>query len=484
MEFGLRSHGLRSRGFGRSGGPLRTATVSMVRRRSSPCPNCGSSLDDQARYCPTCGQATGAVELDPSPADRPDEPAEVTLGAPRRRVLVGVAAVGVAALIVLVAVFNGGSSPSRSATTTVPPPSTPTTVVSSSTTPTSASPPATTVPVAQQVAPHAEAAGVVVYVATSQGDVVRLDLGTGTVQRRTDFDGADQNRGTWLPMGRKGGYVLQSPFDQRSNGAGRTILGVSDDPTSTPAVLQGPSDDNSPGGTQLGPVGTQLSPAAEPDEVWLWKQNQDSSTTVRRMRIDGVVTAGPVTLPRFAFVLGADGPGAVALAGPGGMYRAAVTGTAVDIGPVWPGLLVAYNDRSLLDLTCSGSLDCRLEMVDRASHESRAVSQKPSDVATSPPFETSLSPDGAWLAHVNGPTLTVYDLVGDGTPISHEIFAAAGLGPLGQAAPFAFSPDGRWLVFLDSSDTVELWPVGTPQPPVTITVPGLHGLTALSVAPA
>jgi hypothetical protein len=228
-------------------------------------------------------------------------------------------------------------------------------------------------------------------------------------------------------------------------------------------------------------------PAAEPDEVWLWNRNQDLSITVRRMRIDGVVTAGPATLPRFAFVLGADGPGAVALSGPdGAMYRAGVTGTAVDIGLVGSrGFIIAYNDRSLLDLTCSGSLDCRLELVDRVSRQSRPVSQKPPiDLLASPLLATSLSPDGAWLAHVNGPSvqkLTVYDLLGDGTPMSHEIWA----GPFGlsQGPPFAFSPDGRWLVFLDPSDTVELWPVGSPQPPVTITVPGLHGLTALSVAP-
>ena len=241
------------------------AEVGRFRGRTSPrCPSCGSSLDDQARYCPTCGQATGAVELEPFPADRPGEPAEVTLGAPRRRVLVAVAAVGVAALIVLVTVFNGGRSPSRSVPTTVAPPSTPTTVVPSSTTPTSASPAATTVPVAQQVAPHAEAAGVVVYLATSQGDVVRLDVGTGTVQRRRDFDGADQHTGTWLPMGRKGGYVLQSPYDPSSNGAGGTVLGVSDDPTSTPAVLQGPSDDNPPRGIQLRPAAHSWRPRRSP----------------------------------------------------------------------------------------------------------------------------------------------------------------------------------------------------------------------------
>jgi hypothetical protein len=262
--------------------------------------------------------------------------------------------------------------------------------------------------------------------------------------------------------------------------AGRTILGVSDDPASTPVVLHRPSDENSPGGMQL-------VPAAEPDEVWLWNQNQDLSTTVRRMRIDGVVTAGPVTLPRLAMVLGADGPGAVALVGPGGMYRARVTGTAVDIGLVWPREPVAYNDRSLLDLTCTRSLNCRLDLVDRASRHSRPVSQK--TLAALPFFETSLSPDGAWRAQLSDPskpTMTVYDLLGDGTPISHEIVAPARFVGFGSSAPvpFAFSPDGRWLVLLDPSDAVELWPVGRPQPPVRITVPGLHGLTALSVAPA
>jgi hypothetical protein len=80
-----------------------------------------------------------------------------------------------------------------------------------------------------------------------------------------------------------------------------------------------------------------------------------------------------------------------------------------------------------------------------------------------PLFATSLSPDGAWLAHVSGfdkPTLTVYDLLGDGTPISHQILAAGPLGTVGQRAPFAFSPDGRWPVFLDPSDRVGLWPGG------------------------
>jgi hypothetical protein len=315
---------------------------------------------------------------------------------------------------------------------------------------------------------------VIAYVATNNGDVVRLDLGTGAVVGRSDFNGVDPHTGPWLVTARKNGYVLSSPYDPSS-----VILGVGADPASTPVVLQGPLDDSSLGGTQL-------APAAEPDEVWLWNQTRDLSTTVRRVSIDGTVTAGPVTLPRFASVLGADGLGSLALVGPGGMYRATVTGTALAIGPVWPRLAVAYNDQSLLDLVCTGSLDCRLEMVDRATHHTHPVNAKPTDVAW-PFFDSALAPDGGWLAHVDGrspPTLTVYDLRGDGTPISHEVLAAASFGPVGPAASFAFSPDGRWLVFLGAADTVELWAVGTPQPPVTISVPGLSDLTALSVAPA
>jgi hypothetical protein len=80
--------------------------------------------------------------------------------------------------------------------------------------------------------------------------------------------------------------------------------------------------------------------------------------------------------------------------------------------------------------------------------------------------------------------LTVFDLLGDGTPISHQVFAAGLSGSPSAHANFTLSPDGRWPVFLDPSDTVGLWSVETPQPPVMITVPGLHDLTAPSVAPA
>src|SRR6516165_5631792 len=77
------------------------------------------------------------------------------------------------------------------------------------------------------------------------------------------------------------------------------------------------------------------------------------------------------------------------------------------------------------------------------------------------------------------PPLTVFDLLGDGTPISHQVVAAGLCGRAGARANFTLSPDGRWLVFLDPSETVGLWPVETPQPPVTVTVPGLRNLTTL-----
>jgi hypothetical protein len=224
---------------------MQSATVRRVKRRSPPCSNCGSSLNERARYCSTCGQATAIVEFEASPDGSSDEPAAVTLGAPRRRVLVAVVGVGVAVLIVSVIVFNGGRSPSRSAPTSVPAPSPPTTGGPTPTTPTSEPPATTIVPVAQQVDPHAEAAGVVGYLATSHDDVVRVDLGTGTVQRRTGFDAANPHRGTWRPLGRKGGYVLLSPSDPRSH----SILGVSNDPASTPAVLDGPRRQRGPGYT-------------------------------------------------------------------------------------------------------------------------------------------------------------------------------------------------------------------------------------------
>jgi hypothetical protein len=277
-------------------------------------------------------------------------------------------------------------------------------------------------------------------------------------------------------MARQHGYVVTpTSFDPAMS-----LFAVGDGPDAVPVELAA---------IESGASATdrlQIGPAAEPDEVWVWADAAPQTVTLKRMRIDGTVTAGPVTLPRFAVVLGADGPGAVALSGPGGMYRATVDGTDVRVDHVWPRPPIAYNDGSLLDVSCTADMTCGLEMVDRASGTTRSVAQNPPDVDAGY-FESIISPDGAWLAHVNydgdGPQLEVYDLRSDGPPISHQILASATFGVLGSPTSYGFSPDGKWLVFLGLPGQIELWQVGTPQAPVTFAVPGLYDVATLSVVP-
>src|SRR5947209_16339941 len=90
-----------------------------------------------------CGHATGSIAVEEPAAIDDGRTAEVTIGAPRRRWLIAVAVVGVAALIVTVTVFNSGHAPSATAPTTVP-----ATTVAATTT----SAPTTTVPVTSTTA--------------------------------------------------------------------------------------------------------------------------------------------------------------------------------------------------------------------------------------------------------------------------------------------------------------------------------------------
>ena len=179
-----------------------------------------------------------------------------------------------------------------------------------------------------------DAAGVVVYESTNDGDVLRIDLGTGAVQRRYVSLGP-RVAGAWTVLARKGGFAIAGgSYDDQS-----PIYGVLDDPASA-AVPIGTwtSAEN------YGTLAPRATPAAEPDEVWVWNDVINGEpTTLKRIRIDGTLTAGPVAVSRFGTVRGEDGPGAVVLQGSTGFYRAAVAGQEVHIERLWPRAPVAYS---------------------------------------------------------------------------------------------------------------------------------------------
>ena len=200
-----------------------TGTVAAVGRSSARCTSCGAAMPGDAVYCPSCGAVSGALRVEPLGGDVETSSAEVALGAPRRRWLAPVVIAAVLALIVVVAVrrwrrqAGGGPATTIPATTTGRRPPRPPRSTAPTTTTTAYS--------AVPAAPLPEAAGVVVYISTNDGEVLRIDLGTGAVQRRLGRSSPGR-AGPWMVLARQGGYAMaDGSYDDQS-----PIYGVADGP--------------------------------------------------------------------------------------------------------------------------------------------------------------------------------------------------------------------------------------------------------------
>ena len=209
-------------------------------------------------------------------------------------------------------------------------------------------------------------------------------------------------------------------------------------------------------------------------------------TTIKRIRLDGTPTAGPVTLPRFATVLGQDGPGAVALQAPAGFYRATIEGEEVHIERQWATAPVAYSAGALLALDCDATLQCQLTVVERATGAVRPVPGEVVDHVVHS-YDNALSADGQWLASVDygpssEPKLTVFDLTTGATALEDEIMPKS-YGFLGGVQSAEFTTDGQWLVYFNVANGIRLWKVGGDGPPATFNVPGVTNVNMISVAP-
>jgi hypothetical protein len=436
-------------------------------------------MPGDAVYCPACGAASGALRVEPVAGEVETSSADVALGAPRRRWQAPVIIAAVVALIAVAAVVGGGNDrPSASPTTSAAPATTAPATTAPGPSTTVAAPVTTTTTFSQfAAAPMPDAAGVVVYESTNDGDVLRIDLGTGVVQRRYPSIGT-RVAGAWTVLGRKGGFAMAGgSYDDQS-----PIYGVLDDPASAAVPI----------GTwtaaeNYGTLAPRATPAAEPDEVWVWNDVINGEpTTLKRIRVDGTLTAGPVSLSRFGTVLGEDGPGAVVLQGSTGFYRATVEGQDVHIERLWPRAPVAYSSGALLDLDCDPALQCHLAVVDRASGEVRPV---PGDVINHvlPSYDSTLSPDGHYLAYVDytgglETKLKVEDLTTGAGVLADDIMPR-NYDFLGASQSAEFTADGKWLVYFNISGGIRLWKVGSPDGPVTFAVPGVTNVNMISVAP-
>jgi hypothetical protein len=434
------------------------------------------SVPGDAVYCPSCGALTGALRIESLDGDADNSSAEVGLGGPRRRWLAPLVIAVVVGLVAVVAAVGGRDQPAAAPTTTS---SSPTTAPPATTSTLPSPTTATTSYSTFEAPPLPDAAGVVVYISTNIGEILRVDLGTGAVERRL-APNEPRRAGPWVVLGRRGGFAMaDASYDDQSS-----IYGVLDGPDG-PAVPIGDwqSTENQ------GSASPRAAAAAEPDEVWIWNDAvADLATIVKRVRLDGTVTAGPVTLPRYGTVLGDDGPGAVAVQSPGGFYRATIDGSTVSMERLWPRPPLVYSSGALLDLDCDDNLECHLQVVDRGTGAAHAV---PGDLAGTvfPNFDSALSADGRWLATVNydgtagSPRLVVYDLT-TGAVVLHDAgVLPTNYGTLGTPQSAEFSPDGRWLVYLDLTGDLRLWRVGSPQAAISFSVPGLENVSSASVAP-
>jgi len=436
-------------------------------------------MPGDAVYCPACGAASGALRVEPVTPAVETSSTEVALGPGRRRWPVPVAIAAVAALVLVVAVVDGGTSDPAVGPTTVP--GTTTTVPARTTTAppsTTASPATTTTTYSHSVAaPMPAAAGVVVYESTNDGDVLRIDLGTGDVQRRY-VPAAQRVSGPWSVIGRQGGFVLSDgSFDEQS-----PLFGVLDGPDGpvVPIATWAPAEND-------GTIAPRAMAAAEPDEVWAWNDaNTGAPITIKRIRIDGTVTAGPVTLSRYGSVFGADGPGAILLQSAGGLYRAVIDGQSVSVERVSTTIPIASSSGAFLQTECDDALQCHLAVVDRATGRSRVV---PGDVIDRvvPSYDNTLSADGRWLANANFQTdpqakLNVYDLT-TGELVMQDDIMPGTYGLLGTTHSADFTADGQWLVYFNLSAGIRLWKVGSPDKPVTFNV-AVTNVNMISLAPA
>jgi hypothetical protein len=372
---------------------------------------------------------------------------------------------------------GGGSGRAAEPASTLPP--APSTTLPPTTPATTVAPtPTTTFVRVETGTPLVSAAkGVVLYAGTTGDDILRVELSTGGIERRTVPHEAGRG-GPWMVLGRASGAVVtQMAFDDHA-----PVLGVPRGATGRVAtVAEWIGTNNGP------PVSPQIVAAAEPDEVWVSWTDDAGPIRLGRVRLNGTVTAGPVTVPRSATIVRDDGPGAVLLNGPDGSYRATVTGETVRIQRVSRDPLIAATPRMLLTSRCSIEFVCDWGVVNRATGERRSLGAIPDSIGQF--WNTTVSPDGRYLLQlVDTPTagahVQVHDLTSGRLVLDDAVDGQSAFGPsFAPGSLGSFSADGRWLVWMDRSSQIKVWRTGSSGPPTTLTNSALDNVTNVSVAP-
>ncbi len=206
--------------------------------------------------------------------------------------------------------------------------------------------------------------------------------------------------------------------------------------------------DVEPGGLSIRlDTGYAVLPSDRPHRVWVLAgdPSEGLANTVHEIDLTGAITGETTALPEGVVPVGGV-TGGLVLDTPDGVFLLDREGNARRVAT---GSVVGTFGSSVVHRSCSDDLRCSLYVTDVETGERRQVSGG-SEVPAFQFAEQGVSPDGRLLFSFvyaeTGRTVTVFDLEGG------EVAFEGGPELVGHAAGAVWSPDGRWLFWLESGD--------------------------------
>ena len=415
--------------------------------RTRRCAACKAIVPPEAAYCPGCGRLVSnaredqALEFDLSSPGRREAPVDavVQVGARERTRQQLVVIGGVLVLLIVIAVFVGKS---RSKVASPPKTTTaPSTTVQVSTVPASTSivgpdtsaveAPTTTSSVVQQIAPLSSSAATVVA-ANQAGDLLSIDLHTGTVTRIPIHRG----RITELTAVRGGAFYQEDQF-------GISFVSL------TPQA----------GSTSLTGVGPYM--IGSPDHLGvLTVDPTGSQSKVQYIGADLAAHGPTITVPT-GYPVGMMSGGFVVQTNGAGVYRFDLkTGAATR---VLAGSYLGSTGDDVAGIVCDDALRCELQVSAGGRVKYHAPIPKEIDLNQLGQPGSVLSPDGKRLAFsgtaTTGGVVVLVDLV-----TGKSITIAA---PNNDSRYLAWTPSGESLLWTQAG-SIMVWSGHSGDAPVPV----------------
>jgi hypothetical protein len=271
------------------------------------------------------------------------------------------------------------------------------------------------------------------------------------------------------------GRITRTPVPQLNSGGPVSFLALPD------SVIVRPLDnvvgylirDGAPTANLAGALGFggPALPGPQPGTVWV--PTTADSDRLLLVNADGAVVGPTLTLPTTANGFPyADGSGNVLFSGVGGVYRLSQAGTQ----RISTGRLVAAGATRWLTDECDDRAQCSLVVIDKSSGARRALTGAP---IPAPYALGAISPDGRFAAVVGqvgaggNSSVSILDLV-NGAPLP----PAVSVNPRNdQSTEMAWSPDSRWLFFVDEAGRVRVLDPGHDVLDLGVTLPSAQQLT-------